>query len=112
MAGKKTKNRITCNLIDLQDEGDISDGFPLCCFILSDNKGEIEFSEENFFHKRDNVKILCANTDWEQIAVESKLFSSRGDAKRNNFNGKIKEGWHEVTSGKGVLQKFIFVFKG
>jgi hypothetical protein len=111
MAGKKIKSFVVENFIEIQDTSEFPTGFPIYCAVITDNNDEGKFWSEQLFHEKDNVIILPSNTDWQQLAVLSGMFTSRGDAKRNNFNGEIKEGYHEVTSGKGFGQKFVFVYK-
>ena len=112
MAGKKIKNDVVASLISLQHQYNrLVKGFPLFCYIIGEIEDDINFFKDQYFHDSDIVNILPYNTDWEHIAVTSKLFDSRGDARKNNFNGHIPKGWHEVTSGKGIYQQFIFVLK-
>lgn len=110
MPGKNIKDSVVHNFISLQDKGPLAMGFPMFCFLIAEDE-DASFFTEHLFHEQDNVKVLPVITEWEQIAVESELFSSRGDARRNSFKGFIKQGWHQITSGKGMHQKFIFLFK-
>jgi len=111
MPGKRIKDEINDSIVALQNKCPLSRGFPLFCFVISDNEDVAAFFSKELFHERDVVKVLSSKTDWEQIGVEIGMFDSRGDSRRNNFSGVIKQGWHQVTVGKGTNQKFVFLFK-
>jgi len=92
--------------IGLQNGIGLPTGFPIHCFVIGDHD-----CENDFFHESDKVSRLSEKTDWEQISVLSGLFPSRNEARKRSFAGKIPNGWHEVTVGKGSNQTFIFILK-
>ena len=114
MADKKIKNAVVCNLIDLQDDIGLVDGFPMLCAIISDDEEEIAFVKSHFFHEKDMPVVFAPDfaDDWCEMGFQAGFFSSKGQARKNNFSGKIPEGWHQVASGKGMNQRFLFLFKG
>ena len=100
---KSIKSKVVSGLVNLQDNIGLSKGFPISCFTVGG------FDSLGLFHDSDTVEQL-ASADWEQLGVLSGAFASRNEARSRGFSGEISKGWHEVVTGKGMNQRFIFVW--
>ena len=67
-------------------------------------------TDRPFFFEDEEVNTLTVDNDMLDVLVIAKIFSSRGQAKKNGWAGKevIPNGWTEFTVGKKKHQIFIW----
>ena len=63
-----------------------------------------------FFETDDLITFLPAETTLADIGVLLGLFPSKGQARKNGWNGEIENGWTEKL-GVGKLKKNLWIWK-
>jgi len=74
-------------------------------------KGVKESDKELFFEKGDEFIILPDNATWIDIVVLAEIMPSKTQAKRNNWDKPIDNGFTSQFKGKKAKRKLITILK-
>jgi hypothetical protein len=80
------------------------------CFIIDATTAD-DLNYGSFFMDDDVIVHLDGVHTWQDIAVQCGFFDSKGQAKKNGWEGEIPSGWNERSFGPPTRRKFVFLVR-